>query len=499
MTRRTFPAAMLAPLLAQGVSAAQRAGFAEADITPDIGMEMPGNYFKQFHSSFHDACKVRAAVLGEGAKKVAIVGIDALKAPRSLVVAARSEIERRTGIPQTAILIAASHSHSGGPVGSVMPGEYDAAPPEIQELAYKRSTAADPRYLAKVTAGIVEAVVAANARLSESAFGFGTGIEDKVLFNRRFLMKNGLTFTHPRPGNPDVVKAAGPVDPTVTVLAAFGPGKKLAGCIVNYACHATTSPAGISANWIYYMENVIRGTFGKDVVVVFTAGFSGDVTQVDNLNPHRDGAGDEFAQVVGGSVGAEAVKVILRMHPGAAAPVEFRTTDYSEQRRAPSAERLAAARAIAFKDMKEVGVAKWVFAKEVVMLDWHLSQSKTVPIELQAIQVGPMVFLATPGEMFTQLGLDLKRQSRFPFTVPVSVANGIVGYVPTLDAFGKHGGGYEQRLTTYTNLAIDAGPRMVAKASDLIRSLTPGKMPVRPPHAPFRAPWDYGDKGPEIR
>ena len=38
-------------------------GFAETDISPEIGMEQVSNYRKQFHRFFHDSCKVRVLFL----------------------------------------------------------------------------------------------------------------------------------------------------------------------------------------------------------------------------------------------------------------------------------------------------------------------------------------------------------------------------------------------------------------------------------------------------
>ncbi len=45
--------------------------------------------WKSYHRSFHDRCKVRVVVFDDGQHCAAIVGVDALIVPRSLVQACR--------------------------------------------------------------------------------------------------------------------------------------------------------------------------------------------------------------------------------------------------------------------------------------------------------------------------------------------------------------------------------------------------------------------------
>ena len=276
-------------------------------------------------------------------------------------------------------------------------------------------------------------------------------------------MKNGRTFTHPGQGNPDILKPAGPIDPEVGVIGAWDVDGKLRGCIVNYACHATTSPGGISANWIYYLENTLRGVFGPQVVVVFLQGACGDITQVDNLNPYKQPTGDEYARLVGGRVGAEATKVLLSIARGTLAPVNARSELLQIPRRAPAPARVEQAMETIAKDPKEVGASNWTFAKETVLLDSIIKLEPVVDVEVQAVQVGPAVFITNPAELFVEFGLALKKKSPFRFTFPVELADGCVGYVPTEEALNPAtGGGYETRLTSYSNLAPQAGAQMVS-------------------------------------
>jgi hypothetical protein len=475
-----------------------QAGFAEADITPDSGMEQPGGYGKSYHQQVHDPCKIRASVFADGNSRVAIVGLDGIGVHGEMVHEARHQIHSRCGIAPEAIMVAASHSHSSGPIHGIMPGDYNHASPQVQKLAYEHSTCTNLDYYRDVLNKLVDAVCRADAAKQPCRCGAGKGVEDKVAFNRRFLMKNGLTYTHPGQGNPDIVKPAGPVDPEVGVIGAWNSDGQLTGCIVNFACHATTSPGGISANYIYYLETAIRGMFGQQVVVVFLPGTSGDVTQVDNLSPYQRPDREQWARLVGGRVGAEAVKVLLSMAPGEMGPLDASTASFEVERRAPSPERLQRAEELVRQDPRQVGGTEWTFAKEIVLLDALLEREPRVAVEVQAVQVGPVVMLGLPAEVFCQFGLDMKSASPFPLTFPVTFANDCVGYIPTEDAFGEHGGGYETRLTAYTNLDITAGRQMVKAAVELAKNMTPGKIPVPPPHPPYSAPWSYGSVAPQI-
>jgi hypothetical protein len=481
-----------------GGASTLKAGFCERDITPDIGMEEPGDYVKAYHTKFHDACKVRVAVFDDGAKRVALVGLDAVGVPRPMVLDCRGELEQRCGFAPDTVLIGASHSHSSGPIDGPYPGQFDSASPFVRELAYQKSPCVDPEYLRRVRTEIVTAVCHAHSVRTEIRCGFGKGLENKVAFNRRLRMKNGHTFTHPGQGNSDIVGYAGPIDPEVGVIGVWDGGGKLAGCIVNYACHATTSPGGISANWIYYMEKVIRGTFGPDVIVVFLQGACGDITQVDNLSPYANPSGEQWAQLVGGRIGAEAVKVLLGIEPGTDVPLDARSSVMQIKRRPPSPEHVKRAYELVRQDMKEIGRAQWAFAKETVMLDAMMKSEPAVDVEVQAIQIGPAIFVSNPAELFCEYGLEIKSKSPFPLTWPVELANGDIGYVPTEEAFSEHGGGYETRLTSYSNLEITAGRRMVEEGLKLAAQLRPGKIPKRPKAPPFKGAWSYGDVPPEL-
>lgn len=500
--KRLIPILTLLAIALSAAAAPVKTGFADVDISPDIGMERPGGYGKGFHQKFHDPCKARAVVFDGGDKAVAMVGLDALFIMEPQVAEVRKRVAEKTGLLPEAILIGASHSHSSGPTGMILPGQFDQASELVQDLAYEQSSMADPVYLERMVAGITEAIVKAWESRTELQLGFGRGKEENVSFNRRWRMKSGLSFTHPRYGNPDMIEEAGPIDPEVGVIGAWDGEGKLVGCVVNFACHATASPPGISANWPWAMEKVIDGTFGEDTVVVFLNGNSGDVTQVDNSSPFRRVGGEADALRVGGAVGAEAVKVLTGINPtslSADITVDHKQAFLDIPRRKPAPEHLAKSKELVKEKPTEAkAINDWIWAKEIVLLDALIAAEPVRKVEVQTVQVGPAVFITNPAEFFCEFGLQQKKASQFPFTWPVSLANGCVGYVPTSEALGPHGGGYETRLTAYSNLIPDAGNQIRDKGIELANSLNPDK-PAKPDPAPeFTGGWQYGNVPPQL-
>ena len=482
-----------------------QAGFYEADITPTLGMEAPGYYEKVYATQIHDPLKVRAAVFDDDSDRAALVGVDtcALQSARA-IARARAAIEARCGIKADHIMVAASHTHSGGPLFGLRPEEVADAPALLKDLVLKHSTVADPIYCDWVVQQICTAVCEADRRKEGASLCVGSGFEDQVAFNRRFRMTNGRSYTHPGKGNPDIVEPAGPTDPEVGVVAAWSAGGALLGCVVNFACHGTTFGGAVSADWIYYLDETIKGAMGRDAGVVFLNGACGDVTQVDNQSLRQPEFGERWSRFVGARVAAEAIKVMVSAERGELKPIAAATKMLALKRRGPNNARMERAREIVDQGLRsgETSSTEWTFAKELVVLEYLLTKEPEVSVEVQAIQVGPVVFLANPAEYFCQLGRDIKQASPFPFTYVVELANGCVGYTPTEKAFSASGGGYETVLTSYSNLEITAGTKIAQASIELAKSLEPGATlegpTVQPAPGLASGVWDYGVLGPDV-
>src|SRR5579883_3394996 len=289
----------LAFCLAAGGDGEIKAGFGSSDITPEVGSSIPGGFRPNPSKGVRDPLYAVACVVTDGSSPVALVGIDELFIGRDTVAEARAHIEKSTGIPAANVLIAASHTHTGGPILSCLGNDGDAA--------YER----------KVAEGIAKAVETAWAGRKTVEIGIGLGKEDTISYNRRFLMKDGKEITHPgKPGSKhhdEIVRPAGPIDPDVGVLAARLPGGAVQGVVVNFACHCTVVGGNqFSADYVGYLRSELRATYGPAVEVVFLNGACGDITQVDNQATSKD-FGPEHAAMMGRKLAAEAARTIGRM------------------------------------------------------------------------------------------------------------------------------------------------------------------------------------------
>lgn len=478
-----------------------QAGFCVVDVTPPLGMEVPGGYGKSYAKQVHDPLKVRAAVLAQQDTTVAFVGIDTCDLPlgnhwRDEV---RREIERRCGIPGVHVMLAASHTHSGGPLSWYEPAAFAGASDLVQALVREHSPNPDPLYLAWAARQTISAVCEAHRQRQEALLAVGSGREDQAGYNRRFRMANGRVYTHPGKGNPDIIGPAGPIDPEVGVLGAWSITGRLLGCLVNFGCHCTTFSGGISADYVSYLEQTIQAVMGPQAVVVFLQGASGDVTQVDNQLLRAREFGEATSRRVGTRVGAEALKVLVSAEPGELQPLIAASQTLQIPRRRPSAGHLADSRRIVTEGLRTgTRDTAWTFAKETLLLEHVLATEPVADVEVQALQVGPAVFLANPSETFAATGLRIKGASPFPHTFIVSLANGCVGYVPPAETFAGDGGGYETVLTTYSNLEVAAEERIALASVQLARRLTPGSVPQPAQVDGPKAPWSYGVLGPDV-
>ena len=429
------------------------AGAAQLDITPLIGTTMPTLFNPRTSTNIHDPLRSKALVLKSGDVTIAMACLDQLCIAAADVQAAREIVEERCGIPGDHVLISATHTHSTiGPGGDF---GVDLKEPEYHEWLSHR---------------VADSITMAGHRLQPAKLGYGIGSLPQHVHNRRYYMRDGTAATNPGRQNPEVVKPAGPTDPDITLLAVLDEQSSPIAAVGNYALHYVGGQAGpeFSADYYGAVSRLLNQIRRAEFPVLWTNGCSGDINNIDAFGPPEKQQPYEQIERVAGEAVEEANRIWDGLELVNEATLDARVSRFAVPLRRPSDTELAQAKELYARE-DAVMTREWVLAKEMVQTSKMPSPE---PTEVQALRIGDLAVAALPGEIFCQFGLDLKVRSPFGTTMPIGLANGYMGYIPTPDAFSE--GGYETLIARSSRCAPEVGPLLVERAAGLLDDLKGG-------------------------
>ncbi|HZS85872.1 MAG TPA: neutral/alkaline non-lysosomal ceramidase N-terminal domain-containing protein [Chloroflexota bacterium] len=454
-----------------------QAGAATVCITPPVGVALAGYSGRAGNSTgIHDDLYGKALVLDDGRSPLAVVTLDLIGLDDQAVQQIRDRVAEQTNIPAAHVMVAASHTHSG-PM------------PAFAESPYQRlrtyGWTPDEDWTRTLLKSLSGAVVAAWHRRQPARIGIGGGELHGLAYNRRRFDSGGV-----------------PTDPSVPVMLVAGADDRPLAVLYSYACHPVTQRESnllISADYPGVASRLIEQTF-PGAVALFANGCCGD------QDPrHAFWGRYEGTTQAGLMVGSEVIQVVARLAANRETASDFTLSAASRRMTMPmmpQPDRAAAAALVREQEQfleelrrKETQPGHHLFPRGE---PWHsmiperyptvglaemyvqwaralqaLAEAGTVleppTAEIQVLQVGPAVLAGLPGEIFVQLGLTLKDAWRERPAFVCGYTNGLVGYVPTREAYAE--GGYEVTVAQRARLlplAPEAGERMVATALALV-------------------------------
>ncbi len=451
-------------------------GFAAQKITPNLnefesGLQLGGYAPRQLCSGIHDDLFARAAyfeTMVAGAKNsTLLITCDLLSIPHFIAQPVKAAISSRIGIPETQIMISATHTHHGpdlygtfreGAIG-ILKGLFFPRPPN--------------RYLVQIAKKLC--LVAEKAYEDRKPAQLGAGqimisSEDRVMMNRR-----------------DVFNEAASKYP-ISVIKVAQEGK-LVGIIANYAIHGTVLPrynTKITADYVGYLIKTLERAHpalkGKCLYFNGPCGEINPLTtelkeKMAKVKSMEELTADDIYDQLGtwadaARIGETVAKYILQLLPS----IQCEITETQIQVHSSEVE-------IPFTPVP-LGSG---FSQVLQMLGFRIKQRlfktfikygllksniflKTIHVEqgfvetfLQRIDLGPCSIYTAPGEYFLELAKEVLtenqknsgRSDRIAFVI--ELANDSIGYLYTMQAFVE--GGYESSFSL-----IPLGGRLITIA-----------------------------------
>ena len=428
-----------------------KCGFYEKEITPPLGISVPGYFCARPAYDVWDKLYAKAAVFTGSNGTVAVLILDAVQVKEEFCRKVTARIVEMTDIPADAIVIAATHTHYGVPFGdSVAEGG-----PYINEP--------DNDYLKVLERLAADTVILAWKHQEECTLEYATGWEDQVAFVRDYVMKDGTVCTNPSKRRvADILRPYDSNDPETPVLLAKNAEGKLLGCLFTHTCHQDTVGSWvISGDYSSEVSRQLKAAYGQDFVSVYMAGCCGDINHYDPIG------GTKRSYIEIGQEVAKAVKAAIdeKRVPVTGEQVAFLRRDVPVFRRKADPEFLENCRkTLAGEDVgMDMGWAISIVGYE----DRNLPDEINQPVQI--LRIGEVWFFALPGEVYHVFGQRIRAEVPGEKWLITELNGTESSYMPVPEVFGTDV--YPEKLTDGSFLEPAAGDKLVAAVCDMITQM----------------------------
>jgi len=393
-------------------------GVAQRVVTPSLGSQMAGfDARKGVAESVHDDLHARALALTAGDRTVVLVSVEVIAVSAVFSAAVRRRIREATGVPESHIVLSATHTHCG---------------PVTLNHFFNQGQSLDDGYLAKLADGIVDAAVAASGERKLRRLRVGLAPVEGIAKNRRTADEL-------------------PVDPFAGVLLVEELDGRPVAIAVNYACHTTClgpDTLSITQDFPFYTLEKLRSEMGSDVVAMFFNGAEGDLSIGHKSDLSAVGIVDSFrtfetAKRLGDALADAVLAVVPSLEPEIA-EIEVVRREVSlplksyEPLAVMTERKIATQAAIDLNEplLEQVkSKQQYLFARieeyyARLYEERAAAEPKALAVEMIAMRFGGTAFVSLPGEVFVRIALAIRDRSPLARTLFLGLANDYIGYVP---------------------------------------------------------------------
>ncbi len=441
-------------------------GTARSCITPEVGLPYLGGGWdrQEYFLGVNDDLWAKALFVSDGEQCAVLVACDMIGfPPAEFAAAVRERVAQHTTVPGENVMLSASHTHSSHATIDLSTLELEW--PWVQELI----------------GSLAGAAIAAWQQRQPATIKTTSGEIHGISENRRVVRSDGKVYRNWDRTAPGTEVRRGPIDPEVGVLLAQRPDGTPLAVLSNFTAHpicAMSQPLA-SADFTGLAMTAVEDALGSGVTALFTQGACGDVNPPVVRRNVRDAR--EVGLQLGGEVLRAAASLLPDEVPAADCRVSAATKRVTWHYRTDLMPKDEAARAYAaatekIESLKRGGAPAAAVRAEAnrhrdALENYMLTRNdaRREEGEIQALAIGDSAWVGVPGELFCQIGLDIKDQSPVTHTYIVGYANCYQGYFPTPGAYPE--GGYEVNLGRWSRFTAAAGESVQETALALLRSI----------------------------